>query len=86
MNGKLRMPKKEEAVFYKENRWVLFDRGNGTVGIVPERASKSQEPIMTIEGSFEKATEAAAALESDGYFEQDLFDMGLLKKEGDEES
>lgn len=79
------MTKKEEAKFYKENRWVLFDRGNGTIGVVPESAAKGKEALMTIEGSLEKATEAAAAYESEGFFEQDLFDLGLLKKdEGDQ--
>lgn len=77
------MPKNEEAKFYKDNRWVLFDRGNGTIGIVPERAAKSREPLMTIEGSYEKAVEAAAAFESDGCYEQDLFDLGFLKSEED---
>lgn len=78
------MPKNEEAKFYKDNRWVLFDRGNGTIGIVPERAAKSRDPLMTIEGSYDKAVEAAARFESDGCYEQDLFDMGLITKEDDE--
>lgn len=77
------MPKEKEAKFFRENRWVLFDRGNGTIGVAPENAARGKNALMTIQGSLERATEAAATLESDGFVEQTFFDLGLLENPED---
>lgn len=71
------MDNEKETGFYKQNKWILWKRPDGKIGVSPDRgeADKDREIVMRVQGDFEKACSYAKDIEEGTATQLSIFDF-----------